>query len=159
MSTPYASRFVADRRSVSLSEVSASESERKLRVSGTRGAAWEIVLPIWYSPSVAIFATGTIAVWSATRLYVLAEGKAPARADFDDDEIHAVYSIDDLLCIVGELSVFTYDPERAVTVDRWQANDVLGASWWERDKLMVESSSGTPLTFRPTAASVGYLGL
>jgi len=158
MSTPYACCFVADWRSVSLVEVSASESERKLRVSVAPGKSWEVVLPIWCLPCIAILSAGVIAVWSVTRLFVLSEGKDPVRADFDD-EIRAVYSVDGILCIVAELSIFIYDPGRATIVSRWQANDVLRASWWEGDKLMVESSSGTPIMFRPSAEAVGYLGL
>ena len=119
---------------------------------------WEISLPIWYLPCVAILAGGAIGVWSVTRLFLLSEGKEPIPIEFDD-EIHAVYPVSGLLCVVSELSVSMYDPERARLIDRYQANDVLGISWWEGDRLLIASVTGAPLMFRPGPDSVGYLGL
>ena len=71
---------------------------------------WEIVLPIWYLPSVAILGD-TVAVWAATRIFFLVTGQEVVRADFED-EVHAVYAVDGKFCIVGELSVFMYDADR-----------------------------------------------
>lgn len=149
MNAPYACRFVADRRSVSLVEIAASERERTVRVVAGAGPAWEFALPIWYLPSVAILGE-TIAVWAATRLYLLASGKQAVRAEFDD-EVHAVFAVGGRFCVVGELSVFVYDADRGTVVDRFQANDVLGASWWEGERLLVESVSGRPHVFSPSA--------
>lgn len=152
MSTRYACRFVADKRSVSLVETATSESERTVRVVTGAGPGWEIVLPMWYLPSVALLGD-TVAVWAATRLFLLATGKGAVRADFDD-EVHAVYAIDGKFCVVGELSVFVYDADRAAIVDRFQSDDVLGTSWWEGEKLFVESASGSPYTFNPSTDAV-----
>jgi len=152
MIAPYACRIIADKRSVSLVEVAASESERTVRVVAAGGPAWEVVLPIWYLPSIAILGD-TIAVWAATRLFFLVSGKQAVRADFDD-EVHAVFAVDGRFCVVGELSVFVYDADRGAVVDRFQADDVLGASWWEGGRLFVESASGRPHMFSPSADAV-----
>ncbi|HEY8207839.1 MAG TPA: hypothetical protein VIG99_10190 [Myxococcaceae bacterium] len=153
MTVPYACRFVADQRSVSLVEIVSSGSERTVRVVAGAGPAWEIVLPAWYLPSVAILGD-TTAVWAATRLFFLASGKQAVRADFDD-EIHAVFAVDGRFCVVGELSVSIYDAGRGAIVDRFQSGDVLGASWWEGGKLFVESAAGRPHIFSPSADAVG----
>src|SRR5262245_4519407 len=116
MSAPYACRFVADKRSVSLVEIAASESERNVRVVAGVGAGLDIVLPIWYLPSVAILGD-TIAVWAATRLFFLASGKQAVCANVDD-EVHAVFAVDGRFCVVGELSVLVYDADRGAIVDR-----------------------------------------
>lgn len=152
MSARYACRFIADKRSVSLVEIATSEVERTIRVATGAGPGWEIVLPLWYLPSVAILGD-TLAVWAATRLFFLAAGKQVIRADFDD-EVHAVYAVDGRFCVVGELSVFIYDADRGAIVDRFQADDVLGTSWWEDGKLFVESASGRPHAFNPSAEAV-----
>ncbi len=152
MNAPYTCRFVADKRSVGLVEIATSDSERTVRVVAGAGQAWDLVLPIWYLPSVAILGD-TIAVWAATRLYLLTSGMQAVRADFDD-EVHAVFAADSRFCVVGELSVFVYDADRGVVVDRFQADDVLGASWWEGERLFVESASGTPHVFNPSADAV-----
>jgi len=156
MTAAYACRFIADRLSVSLFEVSAGESERTVRVKTGAGPGWEILLPIWYLPSVAVLPGPTIAVWSVSRLFLLVEGKQPVRAELDD-EIHAVYAVGHLLCVVCELAVLIYDPERASVVDRYVAEDVLGDSWWEGDRLLVESFSGPPLVFSLSASGVGVV--
>jgi hypothetical protein len=155
MSVPYTCRFIADQRSVSLVEIAASESERTMRVIAGVAPAWEIALPIWYQPSVAILG-GTIAVWAATRLFFLTCGKQAVRADLDD-EVHAVFAVDGRFCVVGELSVLIYDADRGRIVDRVQADDVLGASWWEGEILCVESSLGRPHMFSPSADAVHLL--
>lgn len=152
MNAQYACRFVADKRSVSLVEIAASESERTVRVATGAGPSWEIVLPIWYLPSVAMLGD-TVAVWAATRLFFLASGKHAVRADFDD-EVHAVYAVDGNFCVVGELSVSIYDADQSVIVDRFQADDVLGTSWWEGGRLFVKSGSENPYTFNPSAYAV-----
>lgn len=149
MTAPYACRFFADKRSVSLVEIAASESDRTVRVATGPSPGWDIALPIWYQPSVALMGD-TVAVWAATRLFFLRTGKQAVRADFDD-EVHAVYAIDGRFCVVGELSVFIYDAARGAVVDRFQADDVLGTSWWEGGKLLVESASGVLHTFSPSA--------
>jgi len=156
MTARYACRFIADRLSVSLVEVSTGESERTVRVETGAGPGWEIVLPIWYLPSVAVLPGPIIAVWSVSRLFLLVEGKQPVRADLDD-EIHAVYVVGRRLCIVCELAVLIYDPENASVVDRYVAEDVLGESWWEGNRLLVGSYSGPPLVFTPTASGVGLV--
>jgi hypothetical protein len=51
--------------------------------------------------------------------------------------------------IVSEFAVPLYDLERAVIFERFEAQDVLGASWREGDRLHVESASGAPLVFMP----------
>jgi hypothetical protein len=153
MNAPYTCRFVADKRSVSLVEIATSKSERTVRVVVGAGPAWEVLLPIWYLPSVAIL-EDTIAVWAATRLYFLTPGKQAVRADFDD-EVRAVFAAEGRFCVVGELSVFIYDADRGAVVDRFQADDVLGASWWEGESLFVESVSGRLHVFRPSADAVG----
>jgi hypothetical protein len=152
MNTPYVCRFVADKRSVSLVEIAASENERTVRVVAGASQTWELVLPIWYLPSVAILGD-TLAVWAATRLYFMAPGKQIIRADFDD-EVHAVFAVDHRFCVVGELSVFIYDADRGAVVDRFQADDVLGASWWEGENLFVKCASGKPYIFSPSADAV-----
>lgn len=157
MNAPYACRFIADKRSVSLFEIAASENERTVRVVAGAGPAWELVLPIWYLPSVAILGD-TIAVWVATRLYFLATGKQAVRADFDD-EVHAVYAVDGRFCVVGELSVFIYDAEQGEVVDRFHADDVLGASWWKGERLFVQSASGKVHMFSPSADAVRSMSL
>jgi hypothetical protein len=152
----YASRFIADRHTVSIFEVSTGEGERTVRVKTGAGPGWDIVLPSWSLPSVAVLPGPTIAVWSVSRLFLLAEGKPPIRVEFDD-EVHAVYAVGRLLCVVCELAVLIYDPERASIVDRYEAEDVLGDSRWEGEKLLVESFSGPPLAFFPSAAGVGLV--
>lgn len=152
MNAPYACRFIADKRSVSLFEIAASDNERTVRVVAGVGPAWELVLPIWYLPSIAVIGD-TIAVWAATRLYFLVTGKPAVRADFDD-EISAVYAVDGRFCVVGETSVFVYDAEHGEVVDRFQADEVLGADWWEDERLFVQSVSGKLHMFSPTADAV-----
>ena len=156
MTARYACRFIADRLSVSLFEISAAANERTVRVETGTGPGWEIVLPIWYLPSVAVLPGPIIAVWSVSRLYLLVEGKQSVRAELDD-EINAVYAVGRLLCIVCELAVLIFDPESASVIDRYVAEDVLGNSWWEGDRLFVGSFSGPPLVFSPTASGVGLV--
>lgn len=157
MTPKYACSYVIDRQSISIFEVRATHSERTVIVATRPGVGWEIDLPIWNFPSVGILPARTIAVWSVTRLYLLAEGGEAARIDLDD-EIHGVYSVFGNLCIVCELSVLLYDPEHAVVLERFDADDVLGECWWEGDRLWVDSFSGEPLEFVPTAQGLGYLG-
>jgi hypothetical protein len=95
---------------ISLVEVSTDGTERSVPVVTGTGPSWEIVLPIWYMPSVAILGDA-VAVWAATKLFFLAAGREAVRAEFDD-EVHAVYAIDRRFCVVGELSVFVYDADR-----------------------------------------------
>lgn len=152
MNACYACRFIADKRSVSLVEVATSKSERTVRVIMGASPGWEIVLPIWYLPSIAILGD-TVAVWAATRLFFLVAGKEAVRADCDD-EVHTVYAVDGRFCVVGELSVFVYDADRRAIIDRFQTDDVLGTSWWDGGRLFVDTASGRPHIFSPTADSV-----
>jgi hypothetical protein len=155
--TGYAARFVADRSTVSLFEVASTERERTMRVSTGAGASWEVTLPKWYPPSVAILSGSRIAVWAATRLYLLAQGRKPIQVDLQD-EIHAVYGVEHLLCVVCELAVLLYDAEATSVVDRYVAEDVLGESWWEGARLLVTSFTGPPLAFHPSPAGIGFAG-
>lgn len=152
MSMQYCCRFVAERRSIDLVEISTNETERIVRVTTGGSPSWEIALPIWCPPSVAIF-SDTFAVWAATRLFLLIPGEEAVRADFDD-EVHAVYAVEGKFCIVAELSVFVYDAQRGAIVDNFQADDILGNSWWEGERLFVESVSGKPHSFVPSAAGL-----
>jgi hypothetical protein len=154
----YWSRFISEKTVVDVVEVATTEVERRLRVTLPPGGSWEISLPRWSLPSVALLAGRSVAVWSGTRLFVMMEGQEPARADFED-EVHAVYSVGSVLCIVAELSVSMYDVQRAVIIDQWRARDVLGRSWWEENILFVESVSGMPLMFKPDTVGVGYVGM
>ena len=155
MTGQYVARFVACRRSVSLVEVSATESVRTVSVCVGRQRA-EVELPIWYTPSVAFLPAETTAVWAVDTLYLLRNDRSPLRIEFTD-EIHAVYGIDGALCVVGELSVLIYDSSRGIVVDEYSAEDVLGESWWEGERLIVEGIGGLPIVFCPTATAVGYV--
>lgn len=157
MTAGYSAQFIADRYSVSLFEVAATERERTVRVSAGAGTSWEVTLPKWYPPSVAILAGPKIAVWAVTRLFLLAPGQGPVQIDLQD-EIGAVYAVEHLLCVVCELAVLLYDARTSSVVDSYVATDVLGESWWEDDRLLVTSFSGSPLTFRPSSAGVGFIG-
>lgn len=150
----YYSRLVVDKLTLSMVETSATEDERTIRVMTKPGTSWELVLPIWYDPSVSILSETSFAIWAGCSLYVVDHAAPPVEVDFDD-EIHAVYRLEHRLCIVGELSVSVYDPARAVVVDSYQAKDVLGDSWWEGDRLWVEAWEEPPIQFAPTADSVG----
>ena len=155
--TGYSARFVADRSTVSLLEIASTERERTMRVTAGAAATWEILLPKWYPPSVAILPRSRIAVWAVTRLFLLSQGRKPIQVDLQD-EIHAVYGVEHLLCVVCELAVLLYDAEAASVVDRYVAEDVLGESWWEGDRLLVASFTGPPLAFRPSPAGIGFAG-
>lgn len=149
MSIRYACRFIADKRSVTLVEVAADSAERTFRIVADKGTPWEIALPIWCVPSVAILGA-TVVVWAARRMFVMAAGKEIVRADLDD-EVDAVYEVNGNLCIVGELSVAIYDVRSKMVVDRFDCDEVLGTSWWLGEKLFVQSESGKLYVFRPTS--------
>jgi hypothetical protein len=157
MSGGYSARFISDRYSVSLFEVSATERERTVRVSAEAGARWDVTLPKWNPPSVAILPGPRIAVWSGTRLFLLIRDAGPIQVDLQD-EVHAVYWVDQQLCLVCELGVFLYDAKASSIIDRYVASEVLGESWWEGERLLVASFDGPQLTFHPSPAGLGFAG-
>src|SRR5687768_13413811 len=105
MTARFSMRIVAERTSISVVEVASSDEARTVRVSDGRHS-WDVNLPSWYFPSLAILSDTLTAIWAVTTLYLLQPRTQPSRL-ISDDEIHSVYLVDHnrALCTVCELSV------------------------------------------------------
>ena len=77
-----------------------------------------------------------VLIWAGVNLYQMQIDQPPKVVEFDD-EIHAVYSIESLLCVVCELSVRLLDPGFR-ELDRIESDCVLGRSWWHEQILNVQ---------------------
>ncbi|WP_129775619.1 hypothetical protein [Peristeroidobacter soli] len=153
MTAQYSTRYISQHLTVSLVEVAATSEQRTLQVVVHPGGEWRVDLPIWYLPGVAILDASAIALWAGARFHLLVPGKAAVSVDLED-EVHAIYGVGSSLCIVSELSVLLYEPTARRVLDRFDADDVLGESWWEERRLMVQASSGAALVFTPTPTSL-----
>jgi hypothetical protein len=152
MTGQYSSRYISQHLTVSLTEVAATSEQRTLQAVVRPGGEWRVDLPIWYLPGVAIV-DACVALWSGTRFHWLVPGKAALTVDLED-EVQAVYGVGANLCVVCELSVLLYEPGAQRMLDRFDSDDVLGDSWWDEGRLMVETSSGAALVFVPAPTSL-----
>ncbi|RME60292.1 hypothetical protein D6779_02460 [Candidatus Parcubacteria bacterium] len=136
----FATRFICRRDIISIFELGASEEERIFAVEIQKHPLGIVCLPSWAVPSVALLGKH-VAVWAGTNLYLFSEKDEPRRLQMDE-EVDAVYEVGPSICIVGELSIRIFDGNLH-EVDRYEADDVLGRSWWEGDCLLVELENAT----------------
>ena len=149
----YFARIIVDRLPIDIVEIASTDEKRTLRVTMGRETTWDIELTRWYAPSVGLLSDDAVAVWASTRLYLLVSHEAPRLLDLDD-EVHAVFVVEGSLLVVTELSVVLIDLSKGNSVDRFDAEDVLGRAWWQGDDLEVERPGKPPLRFRPRMASL-----
>lgn len=152
----YATQVIVNRTTIGV--LVSEQDDVTSRVSATvDDHTWTLELASWTFPSVAVFEHCSV-IWALNRAYFFPRGSGPIVVDFDD-ELNAVYQVDDRFCIIGETSVVLYDLAQRVSVDILEADEVLGQSWWKSDELYVSREGASPLQLVPSRNGLGVRGV
>jgi hypothetical protein len=147
--SPYHLVVICGRRLVSVLEQSSSQDERtfSIRVDGVMRGSFNLLDS--YAPGLSIVPPRVI-VWGGRKFFALnLEGQ-----DFgefaSEDELHAVYDLGGLLCLVGETSVALFDLDARNQVARYEHHEVILAHFWGGDSLVIEDFQGNRLSVEVT---------
>jgi hypothetical protein len=134
---PYHASVVVDRRVVALRERSQSEYVSTIEVTIDGHPVGEICLLSPYLLSLGI-GPRQVVVWGNTDLYAINLDSCALTAFPQDEPVLFAYAIDNVWCLVRELSVVIADMDRQHIDVVFDHNEVILASWWESDRLFVE---------------------
>jgi hypothetical protein len=149
---PYHLVVICGRRLVSVLEEAAGDDERtfSVRVDGVTWGSFNLLGS--YLPGFSITPPRVI-IWGGMKFFTLDMESQELGEFASEDELHAVYDLGGVLCLVGETSVSLFDPDLEIHLARYQHHEVILAHFWEDDSLVIEDFQGKRLSFEVTPQS------
>lgn len=107
----------------------------------------EINIFHYYTPPRISFSNNEIAIWGHLNLYLCSLKDDTIKLFAKKDEIHQVYPVDNIWCLVNELSVVLFDPKQKKHISEFFWHEVLLDSYWKDGLLHVKDFEERVLVF------------